>query len=185
MFTPPWFIFHWSTAKNLGKTSVLFEDVREEQNNSTSTSNFEQNTNVSFLVLDNNSSYGRPLGSRVSLQNTGPSLVCWELGLGLSCRSCSLEKMGIEMVEDLILAREVPSQTVSQHKSRKVSGLGLKGHTEMYCSLYRFNERAINTMETDSSRAGHWGEGRVTWQSRNRVGRRLENFPFQSPAGHC
>lgn len=74
-----------------------------------STNEFEQNTDTSSLVL-NNSSHGRASESRVSLGKTGH----WEPGLVLSCRSGSLEKMGVEMMRDTILARKVPSQRVSQ-----------------------------------------------------------------------
>lgn len=74
-----------------------------------STNEFEQNTDTSSLVL-NNSSHGRAPESRVSLGKTGH----WEPGLVLSCSSGSLEKMGVEMMRDTILARKVPSQRVSQ-----------------------------------------------------------------------
>lgn len=65
------------------------------------------------------------------------------------------------------------------------AGLELKGYSEMYCSLYRFTNRASNTMETDSSMAEALRRAQV-YAAEQRLGRKeIGKFPFWSPVGHC
>lgn len=77
-----------------------------------------------------------------------------------------MEKMGVEMMRDTILARKAPSQ-----KASLTAGLGLKGYSDMYCSLYGFTSRASNTMETDNSVAVALRRAQV-YAAEQRLGRK-------------
>lgn len=60
------------------------------------------------------------------------------------------------------------------------AGLGLKGYTEMYCSLYRFTKRAINTIETDSM-AGALRRPQVYVAEQRLCRKEMGKFPLLVP----
>lgn len=124
-----------------------------------------------WLWTTNNSSHGRPPESRVSLGNTGSLRT--EAGAELQVRI--LGEDGSRGDERQNSGRE---GTLSESFT---AGLGLKGYPEMYCSLYRFTNRASNTMETEQQGRGAEERAQVH-MAEQRLGRKeIGKFPLLVP----